>query len=259
MKHRSKTCKYFLNLLTVYAAVATGFAAELAGVKTNASAPLTWITGKRVLVVGGGSSHDFNRWFNAADVATLRSSGGLSVNYTENSALTTRELKEADVLVMSTNQKNFDTPEFREALMQFAEAGKGLVLLHPAVWYNWPWPEYNRVLVGGGSRGHDRLGEFEVKILKQHPVTKGVASTFKITDELYHFEPDATGSTIEVLARTSPSAEKVEYPSVWLVNHPKARIVCIAPGHDSRSHELPEFKRLLVNAVNWTARQEPDP
>ena len=219
---------------------------------------LQWGAGTKILVVGGGSSHDFQKWFNTADVGFLKGAGKFSVNYTENPVTATKALAQADVLVSSTNQKDFDTPELRAALGQFAAAGKGIVLLHPAVWYNWPWPEYNRNYVGGGSRSHDRLGEFQVTIAKEHPVTKGVSPTFKVTDELYLMNPDPQGAPIEVLAHTSPAlATKKEHPSVWVVQHPQARIVAIALGHDGRVHDLPEYHQLLLNAVNWTAKLTP--
>jgi len=207
--------------------------------------------------VGGGSSHDFSRWFNSADAATLRAAGGVSVNYTESSATATRELPNVDVLVSSTNQRGFDTPEFRQALIDFANSGKGMVLVHPALWYNWgSWPEYNKTFVGGGAHGHDPIQEFEVTVLKEHPVTKGLPPSFKITDELYHSTPDPVGASIEVLAQTSTAhTTKKQHPSVWIVNHPKARIVCIALGHDGRAHDLPEYKQLLVNGVKWASEK----
>ncbi len=220
-------------------------------------AALTWESGIKVLIVGGGSSHDFQRWFNTADVAILRAAGGFSVNYTESSAVTAKALEDSDVVVSSTNQRGFDTPELRAAWMKFADAGKGILLLHPAVWYNWPWPDYNRLFVGGGSRSHDAIHEFDVNILKEHPVTMGLPKTFKAVDELYHVNADTNGAPIEVLAQTSVANNtKKEHPSIWLVNHPKARIVGIALGHDGRVHDLPEWKRLLVNAVNWASRKK---
>jgi len=79
--------------------------------------------------VGGGTSHDFQQWFAEVDGATLRDAGKFSVNYTESSATATKALGEADVLVLSTNQKDFDRPEFRAALMRFADSGKGKRLL----------------------------------------------------------------------------------------------------------------------------------
>jgi len=231
-------------------------AVAAAPASADASKPFPWGDGLKVLVVGGGSSHDFKKWFNEADVATLRAAGKLSVNYTDSPAATAAALGDVDVLVSSTNQRGFDTPELREALFKFVGAGKGLVLLHPGVWYNWPWPEYNRQLAAGGARSHDRIGEFEVKVLKEHPVTKGLPATFKATDELYQVNIDPAGPPVEILAQTSTSiGTKKEHPSIWIVQHPKARIVCIALGHDGRVHELPEYKQLLVNAVRWVGKQ----
>ena len=42
-----------------------------------------WGSGLKTLIVGGGSSHDFQRFFNLADVATLKATGKASVHYTE--------------------------------------------------------------------------------------------------------------------------------------------------------------------------------
>ncbi|MDB6031204.1 MAG: hypothetical protein JWM16_1542 [Verrucomicrobiales bacterium] len=215
---------------------------------------IKWDAGTKVLVAGGGSSHDFQKWFNKADVATIRKAGPYAVHYTESPVTTAKELGNVDVLVSSTNQKGFDTPELRKALLDFADAGKGIVLIHPGLWYNWPWPEYNKVLAGGGARSHDALGEFEVKVIKEHPVTKGLPQSFKVTDELYQVKQDPAGTPIEVLAQTSTSGvTKKEHPSVWIVKHPKARIVCIALGHDGRVHNMTEYQTLLNNAVSWAA------
>ncbi|MBI3876267.1 MAG: ThuA domain-containing protein, partial [Verrucomicrobia bacterium] len=207
-----------------------------------------------VLLVGGGSSHDFKKFFNETDSATLKSAG-FSVNYTEDGDVTARELSNADVAVLSVNAKEWATPALRRALFDFAEQGRGLVLLHPGVWYNYPdWPEYNRVLAGGGSRGHDRPLEFEVKVTNAaHPLMKGLPASFKITDELYWFELDAQGTPVEALAKTFSPQKQREYPMVWIVKHPKTRIAGIALGHDARAHDLPEFQTLLKNAVNWAA------
>jgi len=217
--------------------------------------PFAWGAGTKVLLVGGGSSHDYQKFFNGTDSATLKAAG-FSVNYTEDGATTARELPHVDVAVLSVNSPKWATPECRKAVMDFVDAGKGLVLLHPGLWYNYGnWPEYNRVLAGGGARGHDALGEFTVNVLKQdHPIMKGVPASFKITDELYYMTPDTNGTPIEVLAETSPSKKfQHPHPSVFVVQHPKARIVGIALGHDARAHDLPPFRTLLENSVRWAA------
>jgi len=81
----------------------------------------------------------------------------------------------------------------------------------------------------------------------------GLPAKFKITDELYNFVPDPTATPIEVLAQTvSPKSGKT-FPQVWIVKHPKSRIVCITLGHDGRAHDLPEYQTLIKNAFQWAA------
>ena len=220
--------------------------------------PFEWGKGIRTLLVGGGSSHDFGRFFAKADMKTLEATGKVSANYTERASKMLAGLKDVQVLCLSTNQRNFDSPEVRKAIFDYVDSGRGLVLIHPAVWYNYrKWPEYNRVIVGGGSRGHDKLGPFKIKVTNaDHPVMKGVAKEFEIIDELYLFNADPKGTKIEVLATTSVSTKtKKTHPSVWVVKHPKARIVCIAPGHDGRAHSHDAYKAILKNGVLWVAEK----
>lgn len=241
---------------------AGGHTAAPEPVKVASTAPVAppksfdWGKGTKVLLVGGGSSHDYNRFFNFADVATLNAAG-MSANYTEDPEVTANELAKVDVAIFSVNRNGFQTPALRAALNKFIEQGKGLVLLHPGVWYNWgDWPEYNRFIAGGGSRGHDKLGEFEVKVTNgTHPLMKDVPANFTITDELYYFIPDTQGTPIEVLATADSKIKNATFPQVFIVKHPKTKIAAITLGHDARAHDLQAYKTLLINAVNWTKQR----
>ena len=131
------------------------------------------------------------------------------------------------------------------------------MLVHPACWYNWKdWPEYNRQLVGGGSRGHEKYQEFEVTVCDEtSPIMAGVSRTFRVKDELYQFAKDPEGPEIQVLAKGKSLDTGKEYPVVWTVKHPKGRIVCITLGHDGAAHEHEAYKKLLQNAAAWAARK----
>jgi putative membrane-bound dehydrogenase-like protein len=224
--------------------------------------PIVWAPGKsKVLIIAGGSSHNFGKFFGETDGATL-TAAGFSVNYTEDRDQAAAELKNADVAVVSVNRQFFDTPEYRKALFDFAAAGKGLVMLHPGTWYGFAnWPELNAAIVGGGARGHDRIAKFSVVAVQPaHPIMKGVPASFDVEDELYYLnaEPEripAGTAAMEVLAETSPSVRfKKPHPAVWTTKHATARIVGITLGHDERVHDHAAFKTLLVNAVTWAAR-----
>jgi type 1 glutamine amidotransferase len=220
------------------------------------------VAGKtKVLIIGGGSSHNFGRFFGETDSAIL-TAAGFSVNYTEDRDQAAAEIGKADVAVISVNRQFFDTPAYRKALFDFAAAGKGLVMLHPGTWYGFAqWPELNAAIVGGGARGHDRIAKFSVNAVKpDHPVMKGVPASFDVEDELYYLNAEADKippgtASIEVLAETSPSVRfKQPHPAVWITSHPTARIVGITLGHDERVHDHQAFKTLLVNAVKWAGR-----
>jgi type 1 glutamine amidotransferase len=209
----------------------------------------------RVLIVGGGISHDFDRWYKQADAATLSRGGLCMVTYTSNTDSIAVYLKNTDVLYLVTNQPI--NAENRAAIFAFVNAGKGLVLGHPALWYNWKdWPEYNQQLVSGGASDHDRYGSFTEEIINpNHPVTKGVDQQFILKDERYHYIPDSAGPGIELLANNHVAGSDMVYPSVFVVKNSKARIVCIALGHDAESHDIVPYQTILRNAVKWVAHQ----
>ena len=210
----------------------------------------------RVLMVGGGSSHDFNKWYKNADAQTLSRDGFATVTYVGNPDSIALYLPQTDVLYLSNNQP-IANPAIRQSIMAFTKAGKGLLIAHAAMWYNWKdWPEYNQQLVSGGSRGHDKYGSFEVTVNEpNNPIMQGVEPKFTLKDERYYYIPDATGPGVEVLASSSVAGSDKIFPSVFIVKNPNARIVGVALGHDAESHDIANYQTLLRNSVKWLARK----
>jgi uncharacterized protein len=254
-----KQCWLSAVALLALLATAQSQPAPNAQASANAAAGLEWGPGLKVLIVGGGWAHDFDTWFNKADTATLHQAGITNNHYTEDPAVAARELSRADVLVLSANSQEFQTPQIHQALSNYVDSGKGVVLLHASLWYNWKWnptnfDEFGSELVGGGARDHDGEAPFDETVIKDHPVTHDLPATFKATEELYHTAAMPGASPMEVLIEASrPGGQK--YPSVWLVHYRDARIVCIALGHDGNAHHSPQYQKLLVNAVNWAGQK----
>jgi putative membrane-bound dehydrogenase-like protein len=211
----------------------------------------------RVLLAGGGSSHDFRAWYDREDQTILREAGMMTA-YTEDPAQAADQLPRADVLLFSSNDPAYPASgAFRKAFEAFARRGGGLVLLHPATWYNWPgWPAYNSTFVGGGSRAHDPLGEFGLAVIRpEHPVVGGLQREFRLRDEHYQITLDPAAK-VEVLVETTVSGQTgKKHAAVWIVDHPASRIVGIAPGHDGAARREPNFRRLLANAARWAGRK----
>ncbi len=206
-----------------------------------------------IVIVGGGASHDFHRSYKETDATTL-TSAGIAVQYTDSFQDLTALLGGANTVIQASNQTAPDAAT-RRALMEFVGKGGGLIAVHAGLWYNWAdWTEYNRTLIGGGTRDHDKPGRFEVTVLApNHPVMSGVPAHFEIEDELYHQQMEPEDAPVEVLATAYSPITGKSYPSVWTVKGQKGRIVCIALGHDERAHGNAAYQTILRNAVAWTA------
>lgn len=206
---------------------------------------------KKICAMGGGGSHDFLKFFGIADGKILSENGKNTVIYTENTEELGTLLSTTDVLFLSNNKPL--SKDVQNAIMTRVNAGKmNMLIYHPSIWYNWEdWPEYNKQLVGGGSKSHENLQEFEVTVLKpNHPLMKGVPAKFKIVDELYRFKQDPD-TEIEILAVSKGLESGEEYPTIWIVKHPKAKIVANTLGHDERAHDLPAYQTILSNSLKW--------
>jgi putative heme-binding domain-containing protein len=210
----------------------------------------------RVLIVGAGSSHNFPRDFIAADIKTLSEIKGVDVIGTMNLAEALDAMPKADVLVFSGNHDQWGSPEFQKALHDFADSGKGILLLHAATWQH-PWKGYNQRFVTGGTKGHGK-GSVAADCIRpaNHPILTDVPKSFTIQDESYHFTfTEGTKST--VLIENKPDGKSPEtQPALWIVNDPKARIVCYTHGHDDKSHANPAYKTIITNAVKWVGAKD---
>ena len=160
-------------------------------------------------------------------------------------------VRDASLLALANN-KPIGNEDSRQAIMQHVEAGRPLMITHPASWYNWEnWPEYNEQLVGGGSRSHEPIQAFTVEVLQpNHPLMEGVPASFEITDELYRAEilPDAQAI---VLAIGRSHETEAIYPVIWVRQVGDAKIVVNTLGHDDRAHDLPAYKRIIANSRRW--------
>lgn len=219
------------------------------------TAPGTYISkdpnAKRVSMMGGGGSHEFLKFFGIQDGKILSEGGKNTVTYTESSSEFGGWLDQTDILYICNN-KPFDEVT-RKKIFTHAYSGKGMIIYHPSAWYNWKdWPEYNQQLVGGGSKSHEKLQEFEVRVIKpNHPIMKSVPSKFRITDELYRWIKDPEAVDVEVLAIGKGLESGEEFPVVWTVKHPKAKIAANTLGHDERAHDLKAYQTILKNTIKW--------
>ncbi len=212
-------------------------------------APIVYLAGS---ASRSSQSHYHARAFGFSDGQILYGIGDRTYVYTETSDEGFEELLTNASLLALANNKPIERPESRQAIMQHVDAGRPLMITHPASWYNWEdWPAYNEKLVGGGARSHEPLQIFSVEVLQpNHPLMDGVPNRFEITDELYQAEllPDANANILAI-GRSHETNEI--YPVIWVRQVREARIVVNTLGHDHRAHDLAAYKRVIANARTW--------
>jgi type 1 glutamine amidotransferase len=156
--------------------------------------------------------------------------------------------KRVDVLVLY-DMMTTSTPEQRDRLRTFAEAGKGIVILHHAIcgYVDWPWWYEN--IAGGrylptSTFQHDVT--IPVRIVADHPVTAGLKD-FQIFDETY--KGMWISNKVQVLASTTEKT--ADGPLVWVSPFAGSRVVFIQMGHGPEAHRDPNYRQLVRQAIAW--------
>jgi hypothetical protein len=217
----------------------------------------------RVLVVWGGHDFETNQFlqvFRANPAITFQ-----TVQHPQAHAwFKADRAAQYDVLVFYDMWQEI-SPDARADFVSRLQEGKGLVALHHTLASYQQWPEYadiiggkyhleNRVengrTVPGSTYQHDV--RFRVRVLDaNHPVTRGVKD-FEIQDETY--------GQFEVKAGVHPllgTEERTSGPTIaWAKNYGQARVVYLELGHDHLAYENPNYRRLLAQAIRWTARRD---
>lgn len=173
-------------------------------------------------------------------------------------ALKYDNLKNYDVLHLVQMQvPDGNPPDFvKEGIIQFLKEGHGLVVNHFAVANTQSWRDsidiFGAMWVGGKST-HDPYHTFRLDIADEgHPIIEGVRP-FITNDELYFnllMRPDMH---VIMTADQERFGHTVAEPLLCTHYFHNARCVYFALGHDPKSLEPPEVRRILVQSIEWAA------
>lgn len=167
-------------------------------------------------------------------------------------------LRNYDVLLLvQIKVEGGNPPDYvKEGIIQFLQEGGGLVVTHFAVANVQEWRDsidiYGAMWVSGKST-HGPYHEFSVDIKDEaHPILEGV-KPFTTNDELYFnllMRPDMN---VIMTADEERFGHTVAEPMLATHYVYNARCVYFALGHDVKSCEPPEFRKILVQSVEWAA------
>ncbi len=183
----------------------------------------------------------------------------VSVTVTEDvEDLRLENLKNYDVLlVVKLPIEGGNPPDFvKEGMIQFLKDGGGLVVTHFAVANAQEWSDsidiFGAMWVSGKST-HGPYHNFRVDIADEgHPIIEGVRP-FHTDDELYYnllMRPDMH---VILTADEERFGHIVKEPMLATHYVHNARCVYFALGHDAASVKSPEYRKILVQSIEWAA------
>ena len=173
-------------------------------------------------------------------------------------ALRYDNLKNFEVLhVVQMKAENGDPPDFaKEGILQFLQAGGGLVVNHFAVANCQNWRDSIDILGAmwvSGKSTHGPYHTFRVDVADEsHPILEGV-TPFTTDDELYFnllMRPDMR---VLMTADEERFGHTVAEPMLCTHYVHNARCVYFSLGHDAQSCAHPMFRKIVVQSIEWAA------
>jgi type 1 glutamine amidotransferase len=173
------------------------------------------------------------------------------------------DLAACDVVVLYDMPRTI-TEAQKAKFRQLFERGIGLVATHHALVSYQQWSDYERIIGGrwierpekGGDptakpSGYRHDVDIPVVIARRdHPVNAGLEN-FLIHDEIY-WAYRVSADVVPLLTTTHPESGN---PLAWARTEKNSRVVYLLLAHGPSGYGGPNYRRLLANAIRWTARR----
>jgi type 1 glutamine amidotransferase len=162
------------------------------------------------------------------------------------------KLDTCDVMVLYTRRLKISGEQL-ERVKKYCLSGKPIVGIRTASHAFQNWLDLDKEVFGGNYKGHFAVGPItDVKLEdKGHPILRGV-KPFKSVASLYR----NTGLAKDVHVLLTGAIPGEREPIAWTRSYKGGRIFYTSLGHQ-KDFDEPDFVRLLVNAIHWTAQREP--
>ncbi|MDP8244552.1 MAG: ThuA domain-containing protein [Candidatus Hinthialibacter antarcticus] len=146
----------------------------------------------------------------------------------------------------------------RQALIEWVAAGGALVGTHTASDTFHGWKPYLE-MIGGQFMTHGKQQD-GVLTVKKHPITSHLPEKWKLFEEWYCYKNLQEDFTPIMLLDGSQMDEDYYkeaglYPHGWVEDFGKGRVFHSALGHRQDVWENPDFQKMIIKAIKWTAKK----
>jgi len=210
---------------------------------------------RKILYFFGGATFHPTQWAGEQLTKFLPNNGPYQVEMTSDLDVFTRLStgEYAAVVVYATGFKDDLTSPREKGLLEYVRNGGGFVGIHAGGADCFAGNSAYVEMLNGLFRWHPEPHEFTLNLTdKDHYLTARMAD-FTIFDEMYHlqkFDP----AKCRLLATTLWQGQA--QPMVFVREYGQGRVVHLASGHTQQVWMHPEFQKLVVRAIAWSAGAE---
>ena len=211
----------------------------------------------KVMLITGGHSYDTLQFFEMFDALP-----GIEYEHYQqpkaNQKLVKDLAEDFDVLVFYDMWKSISEVE-KSAYLKLTQQGKPLLFLHHSIASYQDWPEFEKILGGkyveaarGVPKEEQSNYEHDVwvysKVENYTAVTVGLKEP-RFFDEVYG-NVRVSDDVLPLLRTRHPKS--MEFIA-WQNKYNNSQIVYLQPGHDYRTYENEEYRKLLLQAIKFLA------
>lgn len=149
--------------------------------------------------------------------------------------------------------------EEKKAYIELTKKGKSFLFLHHSLVSYQNWSEFEKIVGGKYIEKGPGIPETEqstyehdvwvhIQAVQNHPVTRGFDG-LRFFDEVYgNFR--VSDGVIPLITTNHPKSNEI---IGWENRYNSSKIIYLQPGHDYRTFESEDFKKLLLQTINYLA------
>ncbi|MEZ5103230.1 MAG: ThuA domain-containing protein [Draconibacterium sp.] len=213
----------------------------------------------KVMLVTGGHAFDTLQFFEMFDAME-----GIEYEHFQqpkaNEKLVKDLAKDFDVLVFYDMWQPISESE-KSAYLRLTREGKPFLFLHHSIVSYQKWPEFEKIVGGKYIEKDKKILEEEwstydhdvwvySNVENYTPVTVGF-NELRFFDEVYG-NVRISDDIIPLLRTRHPKS--MEYIA-WQHKYNNSQVVYIQPGHDYRTYESEDYRKLLIQAIRFLAKK----
>ncbi len=211
----------------------------------------------KIMVVTGGHSYDTIQFFEMFDALT-----GIEYEHFQqpkaNQKLVKDLAEDFDVIVFYDMWKSISEAE-KSAYLKLTNQGKPLLFLHHSIASYQDWPEFEKILGGkyvekGRGVPVEEQSNYEhdvwvyTKVENYTPVTVGLKEP-RFFDEVYG-NVRISEDVFPLLKTRHPKSMEIV---AWENKYSNSKIIYLQPGHDYRTYQNEEYRKLLLQSIKYLA------